>query len=135
MAFMEWDDKLSVGIPSIDAQHKNLIALINKLNETMRQGKGSLIIGEVIDELVAYTQTHFRTEEELFALHSYPKAGAHEAEHRDFVAKVGEFRTRFVAKRIGVSVDVLDFLVDWLKGHIMKSDKEYSPFLVGKGVK
>ncbi len=135
MAFMEWDDKFSVGIPSIDAQHKNLIALINKLNETMRKGLGGQVIGGVIDELADYTRTHFTYEEELFSRHSYPKSAAHEAEHRDFVAKVGDFRERFVAKRIGISVDVLDFLVDWLKGHIMKSDKEYSSFLVGKGVK
>ena len=33
-----------------------------------------------------------------------------------------------------LSMEVMSFLSDWLKNHIMKTDKQYGPYLNGKGV-
>ncbi len=40
MALIDWDKSLSVNVEEIDQQHKKLIAMINELNEAMRNGKG-----------------------------------------------------------------------------------------------
>jgi len=63
---------LSVNIQSIDEQHKKLVALVNNLNDAMSSGKGQLIMGKILDDLVAYTKTHFATEERLMTTHTYP---------------------------------------------------------------
>jgi len=135
MTYMEWDERFSVGIGEIDRQHKSLIDLINKLLETMKQGKGSQVIGAVLDELIAYTRTHFSVEERMFARYSYPRTAEHVAAHAKFVEKVEGFKASLAKNEFGLSVDVLGFLTTWLRDHIMKMDKEYAPFLIAKGVK
>jgi hemerythrin-like metal-binding domain len=135
MGFMTWSDEYVVGIAKIDSQHQRLVELINELYDGMRAGKGGAILGGIIAELKDYSVQHFKTEEELFDRHLYPEAKAHKAEHDAFIAKVSAFQADYQAKKIGVTLDILNFLVDWLKDHILKSDKSYAPFLASKGVR
>ena len=43
MAFIEWSEKLSIGIKVIDDQHK-LIEQINILHSAMREGKAKEVV-------------------------------------------------------------------------------------------
>ena len=67
MPLIAWDQGFSVGVGSIDEQHKKLIGLLNDLHDAMRFGKGRDVLGKVLAELIDYTAYHFRTEEGLFA--------------------------------------------------------------------
>ena len=58
---LEWTDDFSVGIDSIDNQHKDLIQLINKLNSATGKGLGNLVIKDVVNNLVKYTQSLIRS--------------------------------------------------------------------------
>ena len=44
MALLTWQDKYSVGIAQIDDQHKQLIIMINELNDAMLAGKGKDVL-------------------------------------------------------------------------------------------
>ena len=80
MPLMEWTDKLSVGVPSIDAQHKKLVSMANTLYDAMKAGHGKEILDETLAGLINYTVTHFKYEEKLFAQTGYPASrSAHEA--------------------------------------------------------
>lgn len=134
MALVQWNNSLSVGIAEIDYQHQKLVQLINDLNEAMKSGKGRDITGKIISELTKYTLSHFATEEKYFAQYAYPDADAHKSEHAKFVEKVSVFKKDFEQSRIGVTIPIMDFLSDWLKNHIMGSDKKYEPFLKAQGL-
>ncbi len=135
MALMTWDDSFSVGVKRIDDQHKKLVGMINDLNEAMRQGKGKDVIGKIITGLVEYTVTHFSLEERLFTQVGYADAPAHKKTHEAFVAKVTKFKKDFESGRIAMSVEVMNFLSDWLKTHIKGTDKQYSSLFIEKGIK
>ena len=135
MAFLEWQDSFSVKIPSIDKQHQKLIAMINELMDAMKQGKGNAVLSDIIEKLADYTVVHFNTEETYFEKYGYPETEEHKKEHQDFVNKVLDFKQGFEAGKIGLSIEVMSFLKDWLKGHILGTDQKYSDFLVSKGVK
>jgi hemerythrin len=135
MALIQWNAALSVNIAEIDAQHRRLVDMLNELNDAMVQGRGKDVIGKIVTGLANYTATHFATEEKYFDRHGYPASVAHKQEHRDFTAKVAEFKKGFDEGRLGLSVSVMNFLGDWLRNHIKGSDKDYGPFLNGKGVK
>ncbi len=77
-------------------------------------------------KLTAYTIFHFKTEEDYFDRFKYEKADEHKAEHKAFITKVADFKKQLGEGSLILSIDVLHFLVDWLKDHINGSDKEYS---------
>jgi hemerythrin len=132
MAFIDWNDTLSVSVELFDAQHKRLVALINELHAGMRARKGKEAVDTVLDGLVDYTRTHFAAEEAAFDAYGYPEGPAHKREHAELIAKVGDLHEKHHSGALFVSVEVLDFLADWLKTHIKQSDKRYGPFLAGK---
>lgn len=134
MAVIQWEETLSVHVAEIDKQHQKLIGMINNLHEAMIQGKGKEILGKIIHDLILYTGTHFSTEERLFHQFGYPEAESHKKEHADFVKKVSDFKDGFAGEKIGLSIEVMNFLSNWLKNHIKKVDRAYAPFFQEKGL-
>ena len=132
MAYLDWNDSLSVNVPAIDEEHQKLVGLINQLHDAMTQGEGNRVLGETVDGLIEYTQVHFRDEERYFDASDYPDSVAHKNLHQDFVAKVTDFKQGFDEGRLMLSLDVMNFLAEWLVKHIRGTDKSYAPFLSQK---
>lgn len=126
MAFYEWQDSFSVGSKEMDEQHKKLIAILNHLHDAMKAGKAAKEIGLIVDEMVDYTKFHFSAEEKLMADKQYIGLGSQKAEHAAFVKKAQEFQNEISSGKLSVSIDVLNFLKDWLTNHILIIDMKYS---------
>ncbi len=135
MALINWTESLSVNVAVFDMQHQRLISVINELHDAMRQGKGKDVLGKTISSLSSYTVIHFKTEERYFEQFEYPDAASHRQKHDSFVRKISDFREAFEKGRLGVSIEVMNFLRDWLKHHIMETDKKYSAFFNERGLK
>ncbi len=133
MATFTWNDSYSVNIKKLDEQHKKLFAMIDELHSAMSSGKGKEVIGKVLDEMLEYTQTHFTTEEKLLEKHHYPHLDIQQKEHAAFIQKVSEMQQKMKNGSLTLSIEVSQFLKDWLTKHILGSDKEYAQFLVEKG--
>lgn len=134
MALCVWDDSFSVKIPSIDEQHKNLLQIINDLHDAMLIGKSGTVIKEILHEIFEYTQYHFSYEEELLKKIQYPNFEAHRQLHKAFVNDVTDFYNKYVHGDILLSVEVLEFLMNWLTNHIKGSDTEYSELMLQNGI-
>jgi hemerythrin len=135
MPVIEWSSELSIGVEEIDAQHREVVRLINELGEAMRLGKSREVLGKVLEGLVAYTHVHFATEEAYFRKFGYEGRAEHEKEHAEFVEKVADFKKRFEEGQVGLSIRMMGFLSDWLVSHIQGSDQEYAPLFREKGLK
>ena len=66
--------------------------------------------------------------------HGYPELVAHSYVHKSFINKVAEFQAQHKAGKQLVTVEILDFLKQWLVEHIMGIDKRYAAFFNAKGV-
>ncbi len=135
MALIQWDSSLSVNVAEIDKEHERLVAMINELNDAMRQGKGRETMAAIIGNLFNYAGNHFMTEEKYFDKFKYPATASHKLEHSRFVKKVSEFKNGFDSGQVALSIEVMNFLKDWLKDHIQVTDKRYAPFFNEKGLK
>lgn len=134
MAYVEWEQKYSVGIPSLDTHHKKLFSLLNDLDVAMQPGQSADKLHAVIKELISYTQYHFEAEETIMKNNSYPEYGSHLKEHFAFIKKVKEVTDQFHNNGGKFTVDIKKFLKDWLSDHIMVNDQKYGTFLSGKGI-
>jgi hemerythrin len=130
----EWKPEYSVNIGSIDGQHQKLFRIAEELYAAMSSGRGKASLSSILDRLVQYTATHFAHEERLMRAHGYPDLAAHQAEHQALTKQVLSFQADFDAGRTTMTVQVLNFIRNWLQQHIAGSDQKYAPYLIEKAV-
>ncbi|MFH0733160.1 MAG: bacteriohemerythrin [bacterium] len=135
MSLIEWKNIYSVNIEEIDNQHKKLVMLVNELHDAMRMSKGAEILGKILSDLVDYTVYHFGTEEKYFDMYDYPQTEQHKQQHKDLVDQVAAIKAKYDRGEKVLTLDVLNFLRDWLHDHILGSDVLFGPYLLSKGVK
>jgi hemerythrin len=133
--YVKWKDEYSVGIESIDMQHKKLLSLINSLQAAVYFSTGEEFEHQALDELVDYTKTHFSYEEGLMEQNDYPDFEPHKAQHQQMIAKVEEVLAEYQQDKDTAMRNAANFLKDWLINHINGTDKQYSAYLIDKGVK
>ena len=131
----EWNEKYSVGIQSIDNQHKEIVKLLNDLLQAMKQGKASDVTSQIILELEKYARNHFQKEEFFFKRFNYPGADEHIKEHRLFIQKVESLKSEFKAGKITLTFELLNFLKDWIDHHVLEVDKKYMDCFQKNGLK
>jgi hemerythrin len=134
MDFFKWSEQYSVGVAEIDAQHKHLVSLINGLHEVMKRGAQQSEIEALLEDLLAYTDFHFTTEERLMARANYPDLTAHEAKHASMRQEVQRLLSAARTSGASVSITLMAFLKAWLSRHIEGTDKEYVPAMRRAGV-
>ncbi len=135
---MKWDAAFSVGIPEIDEQHTVIVDCITLLEEAVHSGvtkKSWSAVHSAVGRLADYVRIHFAVEESLMRIHAYPDFDRHAEEHRQFTFNL--MRLQEKSLKVEVSKEMIDFLDQWLRDHIMESDKRYASYLpaasVGKG--
>lgn len=135
MAFFVWNKKMETGIESIDKQHKRLVELLAELHSAMVQGKGKEVLGGVLNSLMEYTSYHFNYEETLFGKFAFPGKDGHTAHHKGLVKEAQKLKDDYESGKVGLTINTMNFLKNWLNEHILKEDMEYVEFLQSKGVK
>ncbi|PKD42201.1 bacteriohemerythrin [Methylomonas sp. EFPC1] len=125
MSILTWNDQLLVGIESVDNQHRHLVALINRLDELNALGADLQTVLETVKQLVEYTVEHFQHEEQLMMEAGFnPRMqDQHCQQHQEFIDKMQQVHVEAQSDVSVISKDLLDFLVDWLCHHILKTDK------------
>ena len=129
---VEWKDDYSVGIDSIDHQHKKLLSLINQLQTAVDYSTGEEFEHEALDELVDYTKTHFVYEEGLMKDNGYPDFEAHKMQHEKMFAKVTEVLAEYEEDHDSAMANAAEYLRDWLINHIKGVDLKLGEFLKEK---
>jgi hemerythrin len=121
-----WREAYSVHIPQIDAQHQQLIGLINQLHAAMLQGNGKPALAQILTQLVRYTDSHFSYEESMLRQRGYPGLAAHQAEHQKLKKQVVDLQVQFQAGKLLLTMQVMQFLKEWLANHILSRDMDYA---------
>lgn len=125
----DWKEEYSVGVREIDAQHQELVAILNELNGALLKAKGAEISGPIIARLAEYAARHFADEERLLKKYAYPEERQHKAEHDSFLARLGKFRKEYERGNKLVAVDLMQFVKQWFVDHLQTTDYRYASFL------
>lgn len=132
MSFMEFNDSLRVGNRLIDQEHEQLIEFINLLQRALENDASEGLVGQVLNGVIEYTKTHFFVEEELMRAYDYPDVENHKKAHIGFKGQAQKLVEQYERGEGGLTESVMQFLKDWLTGHIMTVDAKLSAFLKGK---
>ena len=123
-----WDDRLALNIPEIDAQHKQLFAIVNQLIQIQDRETSGDELTEILGALTNYIGDHFEAEEEMMIDHGYPGLESHREEHQAFVTQTAYYIATYQRSGALIKKDLLRFLKDWLVTHIGKSDAAFGAF-------
>ena len=126
---------MSVGVAALDDEHKRLVAMFNDLRVAIENNKEPEVLKSILKDMIVYTATHFKHEEEMFARTGYPDAAAHIKEHKELSKRVMDIKAK---SRFGITPElareIFGFLQFWLATHVLKTDMKFGPFFNSKGI-
>lgn len=116
------------GISLVDEEHAKLFEIIQDTYDIIH----AELIPDKYDEIVRilaalkdYTVMHFSDEEQYMAQIKYDGLAAQKRAHEAFVQKLNEINLEEVDDAQEQYLDeLIDFLLGWLKNHILKVDKQ-----------
>lgn len=132
---IEWDPSISMGVDTLDLQHRELIEHINDLRAAISQGQARSETGRMFSFLEEYVKVHFTMEETLMKRKKYREYVAHRQEHLNFLTMFLEMKQTY--EELAAEGAILSFLAvdldrklaEWLVEHITKVDKQFGDFL------
>jgi len=132
---LEWLDEYSVEIKILDDQHKQMFVTINELLDAINTNTPQEHLKNIIDDLIKYKLFHFETEEKYFKEFNYEGAEEHITKHREFNEKLNIIIGKHPENNLELAFELIDFLEDWLVGHLMVVDQKYIKCFKEHGLK
>lgn len=117
-----WTEDLAIGHAPLDEAHRQLFAILGRLQNALLCSANPLPISEALVDLFEHCAEHFRHEEELMQRHQHPHTEAHRAEHDLLLASVQRLHHRFTDGEIAWLTELRQFLDDMLIPHIRNAD-------------
>jgi hemerythrin len=119
------------GIHTVDQQHQRLVNMVNVLDDVRKApydtaDQKQRAVGEIVNEMVEYTISHFAYEESLQEDANYKYFHAHKRIHELLVQRAGEYKERWAAGE-DIADELYDVLSRWLFNHIRNDDCAFAP--------
>lgn len=132
-SWIVFQDAHLIGVADIDEQHRQLVRMVNALNQDIASGAHAAAhITQCFEQLISFTLLHFQTEHRYMSDYRYPDARAHDHEHGQLTSEL-----RSIVQRNSQDADllVLQRVKDWLLNHMLTTDKALGRFLNEQGVR
>ena len=126
MAFIVWDDSLSLKIDLIDKEHKTLIFLMNTLHKQYKDGEPQATVRATFSKLTEYATKHFKDEEDYMASIKFSDLDAHRAIHKKLLERLNTYSQEFDDSNGQISEYFFTFLKLWVTAHIKGIDAKFA---------
>jgi len=127
---IRWSDNLSVGVPQIDAEHRQFVARVNDLNQAIVECRDKATVERLLDLMLMEATHHFWNEQQLLAERKYPGLAEHSAKHARLIAQFERVMKEFEQADVSFTwalkgLHLKQLLVD----HLLQEDMKYRDFL------
>jgi hemerythrin len=143
-AFLIWRDDLLMGIDVLDADHQQMVMLLNLLvaagepppdpqalddNPESTSQAPAVAALEHLDALIAHVRDHFEREEAFLRAIGYPDYVDHKREHTMQMAEFVDLRRRLADETTRyVDPDTAQGIRNWFFNHGIAEDREYAAY-------
>ena len=124
-----WSESYSTGNKAVDAQHKQMMDLINQMDERFQQNHSFEFVEPIAQELLSFTETHFNYEESLLEKNACPEIQQHKASHQSLLSELHDWIAKAQSSNRKQLEELMGFLKLWFPGHILEADIRHSEFL------
>jgi len=121
-----WSDSLSVGIETIDNQHRALLARLDRLLNDARAGRETTDLLQSLALLEEQVRNHFRDEEALQRSHRFPGCEERRAQNAQCVESIRSLQAELAGAGLAATplVEALNQLLAWFLNHVSVSNAE-----------
>jgi hemerythrin-like metal-binding protein len=88
------------------------------------ENNDTVVLKLLVDELVYYSDYHFKAEEQYMREIGYKDIDKHISEHKYFTEWVIDFKRNYITADLKICLDLIKFLGDWLRNHVIEEDKK-----------
>ena len=134
MTDLEWKRQYSVGHREFDNDHKILYIIFQRLKEINLKIKNLDQIEEEyisysLNQLVQYTNQHFKDEENYMLKYDFPGYKNHKRSHDRLRKNLDKLVCRYQLEGPCVLLPLVDFLEIWWESHILNEDRRYAEYI------
>jgi len=127
---ISWSDNLSVGVPEIDAGHRQFVARVNELNQAIIECRDKVTVERLLDLMLMEAAHQFWNEQRLLAQWKYPGLAAHAAKHAQLTAQFDRVMKEFEQADVSFTWALKGlYLKQLLVDHLLQEDMKYRDFL------
>lgn len=120
----------SVGIALIDEEHRHFVSLLDRFNEK-RLPPGACV-GDMLAEVLVYTETHFTNEEIVMRDAGYPLYHLHKEQHDLAEAEMHRLTADGVSEE-EIRTVLGRFIRNWFLLHIQSADMKLADWMRENG--
>ncbi len=121
MALIEWRQQFELGLPGVDHEHRELIAMINGLHRMLHEENGMSAL-EFLGEIDTRISAHFALEELEMREHRYAGYAAHKADHERLLNEIGDMLERESSGKRFDEAELSKLLAEWFGEHFATHD-------------
>jgi hemerythrin-like metal-binding protein len=88
MALLEWKEYFSTGIEAVDHEHRELIALVNRLHEELMAAPSQPSVEAFFGDVLKGISAHFALEERFMREQRYDGLKDHKADHERLLDEI-----------------------------------------------
>jgi len=133
VALIEWQDNFSIGIASVDFEHRQMIDLINDLHGKLTAEASKDEIRRFLGEIDAKIAAHFALEEKEMRNLRYDQFEDHKADHEQLLDEIRDIADAFEADAYMDFSEVLAAqLRGWFTEHFSSKDARLHRFLADR---
>jgi hemerythrin len=131
---VEWRQNLSVGIKTLDFQHRELLQITNDLFTGCLYGKNiaDAYFRTTAHQTVDYIRDHFVAEEYIMKEAEYPGLPEHRKQHGRFSSELLKQIRKFETGTQFVPIKFARHLRDWILNHIAIMDRKFGLYYAKK---
>jgi hemerythrin len=122
MALLQWKDHYSVGIEAVDHEHKELIALINRLHAELMAKNEPVTVSGFFGDLIKAISAHFALEERFMRERGYDQLPQHKEDHERLLDEILDLMDEFDRNEPASTEDLAARLDAWFVRHLETHD-------------
>ena len=112
----------------VDAEHHVQVGLAQALRDMVHSGRDAALAREILDQLIAYSDVHFLSEQLLMRLCGYPDYDDHVLDHDRMMERLEEIRRRRNTVEQPLSLGEAEGILAVLAGHIGTRDRGFTDY-------
>jgi len=122
MSLIDWREEYSVGVASVDLEHREMIDLINAVHDNLSNNASRDQIEDFLGEIYTKISAHFALEEKIMKSQAYDEYQGHKEDHEKLLDEIRDIMDFYETDDYFSDKDLADQLERWFSEHFRTRD-------------